>query len=778
MKKKKYTNSIENKLLTIILLITSVSYLIAYTVFSIWYIHNQEEEKEALAKTITHVLGQDFAKLILLNDVSTAADITTKLNSFHSIDSITLYRKNKTAIYQYKAKKTDEKAKNILTISTPAIYSGTKLGSVLFHMKIETFQELFVKDLPFLTSLYLFMIFISYFLAKYYALKFTEPILKLVKFLEKVDLTKSSYKEISIMQDNEYGKLYQEVNTMLQNIQKSTKEQKIAAVAFDIQNAIIITDENMKVIKVNQSFINITQYTLLDIIGKLPPVLQHNYQNNIYREIMQSLEKNSYWSGEIINQRKDKKLFYENLVIQKVLDSNHKTTHYVFSFSDLTEQKETEKRLQNLIQYDPLTGLANKELFLQNLQEKIDTETTDSWHVLFCIDIKNFKIINDVYGYEYGDLLLKKVADRLKKDFKESDFIAKIGIDEFILSYRNLSDTKVDKLQFVQTIAEYITTILNQNFLIKNQKLNIMSRIGIELYNNEIDNADIILKQADTALQLAKEKDVSFAFFNKEFEKSNIQHLHIYNELLRAIKEQEFELFYQLQFNDKEEITGAEALIRWNHPTNGYISPDNFIPIAEKTGLILPIGKWVIEEGCRQLKEWQNNPKTEHWILAINVSAKQFSQKNFVDHIKENVLKNNISYTKVKIELVESLLIEDMHEVITKMGELRELGIALSMDDFGTGYSSLEYLKNLPLNQIKIDQSFVMNMLHNEKDKAIVKSIIALGQGFSMEVIAEGVETYKDFQLLKELSCNHYQGYYFAKPHSIEYINKNILADD
>jgi len=769
-----YSGSIKKKLLKIILLITSLTYFIAYSIFVVWYIHNQAREKEVLAQTISHVLGQDFAKLILLNDVSTAADITTKLHSFTSIDSITVYTKKHKAIYQYNKKTKTERSQKLLTFNIPAVYSGTELGHIIFHIHIETLKELFLKDFPLLLLLYIVMIIMAYILAKYYTLKFTKPIVRLVKFLESIDLTQSDYKKISISQDNEYGKLYQEVNLMLQRIQEATKEQKIAAVAFNTQDAIIITDKDNRVIKVNHAFTRITQYTLEDIKEHLPPVLEYNKKFAIYKEILQNLQTKGYWSGEIQNQKKDKTLFYENLVIQKVLDDTQQTTHYVLSFTDLTEQKETEQKLHYLMQYDPLTGLANKELFLKNMQENIDRDLNREWHLLLCIDIKNFKIINDVYGHEYGDLILKEIAKRLQKEFKESDFIAKIGVDEFILSYRNIAKSKEKGIEFSKTTAEYIITILNQKYIIQGKTINILSRIGLNFYNENIKDANIILKQADTALQLAKEKDIPFAFFDKEIEQSNLEHIDMYSELLDALKKEEFVLYYQLQYNDKENIIGAEALIRWIHPKKGLIPPNSFIPIAEKTGLILPIGLWVIEESCRQLAQWKNNPKTSHWVLSINVSAKQFEKDDFIPHIIENVQKNNIEYRNLKIELVESMLVNNMHDVIQKMQTLKDLGIALSMDDFGTGYSSLQYLKDLPLNQIKIDQSFVMNMRKNTKDKAIVKSMIELGYGFKMDVIAEGVETKQDFELLKSLGCYNYQGYYFAKPQAISYINKLV----
>jgi diguanylate cyclase (GGDEF)-like protein/PAS domain S-box-containing protein len=773
-----YNGSIEKKLLKIILLVSTLTYFIGYSIFFAWYMQNQKAQTTTLATTVVNVLSQDFAKLIFLNEVSTATDITTKLDSFHTIHAVVLYTKNHTPIYQYTKKMANTQEKQPLhlkTITVSALYAGTKLGDADVTIEVETFTTLLLADLPLIILVYLFTLLISYFLAKYYALKFTKPILQIVNFLEKIDFKNFSYRsDVSTTENNEFGKLYHEINLMLKNIQEATQEQKIAAVAFETQNGIIITDASMKILQVNQAFTQITHYTLEEIQGQLPPVLQYNMDSKKYKEIMQSLEEKNLWNGEIYNKTKDGKIICENLTIQKVLGDDGTTTHYIFSFTDLTEQKETEKKLRYLMQYDPLTGLANKELFLQTLQKQLDKKTTQEWHLLVCFDIKDFKIINDVYGHETGDILLQEITLRLQENFPECDFMAKIGVDEFILSFREIAKTKEKGITVSRTIAEYINTLMLQPFTIQNTTINIMCHIGINLYDNTQRKATEILKHADTALSLAKQKHLPYLFFDKEIEKINTQQIDTYSELLKAIKEQQFVLYYQLQYNQNKTIIGAEALIRWEHPQKGLIFPDHFIPIAEKTGLIVQIGRWVIEQGCRQLAQWAKNPQTANWSLALNVSAKQFAQEDFIQHIKESAKSNNINYANLKIELVESMLVANMQETIFKMQQLKELGVRISMDDFGTGYSSLQYLKDLPLNQIKIDQSFVMGMQKSQKDRTIIQSMIQLAQGFELEVIAEGVETQEDFELLKELGCYRYQGYYFAKPQPLEKIMQDL----
>jgi len=557
---------------------------------------------------------------------------------------------------------------------------------------------------------------------------------------------------------------------MLNKILLSQKDQKIAAVAFETQSAMIITNAKREIIRVNKAFSEITHYTPEEVINKEPFM----FELDMLSDVNESLQQTSYWSGEAYTKNKNTKLIPIFLTIQMILD-NQKPKYYVCSFLDLSIQKNMEAKLKQLEQFDPLTGLANKNLFLETLQEKIDTDRNKNYHVLLCLDIKNFKMLNDVHGHNIGDFILKEFSQRVKKEFNESDFIAKIGIDEFILCYRNISQAKDEALLEAEKLLNKLKIISSTSFKIENKTINITLRIGVNLYDEKLRNANIILKQADNALQLAKKEDKEFIFFNTEIEKESQRYLSLYNELTIAIKEQQFELYYQLQNRDDESIYGAEALIRWNHPQRGLVPPFEFIEIAENSELIIDIGRWVLEEGCRQLAIWQENQETKDWVLAINVSAKQFKQDDFVSQVLNIVAKNHIPYHNLKLELTESLLAHDIEIIVEKMANLRKLGIQISIDDFGTGYSSLLYLKNLPIDQIKIDQGFIFGMLENQADMAIVKTILRLGEALDFEVIAEGVETKEHFEVLKKLHCHFFQGYYFAKPQKISYIEERYL---
>ena len=535
----------------------------------------------------------------------------------------------------------------------------------------------------------------------------------------------------------------------------------------------VITDKDMKILQVNKAYYDITGFAIGDVLGKVVPVLSLKLQNSkIYKEIKNALKNKHYWQGEIENFKKDGTQFYEYLIIQDVCNSNMSVTNFVLSFIDITTQKENQEKLNYLMQYDAITGLANKTIFLEALQNKIDSCHTKFFHSLIFFDIKDFNIINEVYGYKMGDLVLKELANRLKTSFEDSDFISKIGIDEFLLCYRDIDKDKEAAFEFTQTTLRYLENIITEPFNIEDKIIDIHIRIGVNLYSDELKDAGIILKQTSSALKVAKEKDKRVVYFDKELQIKTKETIDIYSQLLSAVKNTQFELYYQLQYDGDGQVYGAEALIRWNHPKRGILSPCFFIDIAERTGLIREIGLWVLNEGCRQLSIWSKNEITSKWILAVNASAKQFAQDNFVQQVKDAVRTHNIGYQNLKIELVESMLVDDLQKTIDKMTELRQLGVQISMDDFGTGYSSLQYLKNLPLNQIKIDQSFVFNMLNSDKDKAIVQAMIELGKAFKFDVIVEGVETRETYLKLKEMGCFYYQGYYFAKPQPISEIDK------
>jgi len=415
-----------------------------------------------------------------------------------------------------------------------------------------------------------------------------------------------------------------------------------------------------------------------------------------------------------------------------------------------------------------LTGLFNRELFLSELQKEIDTDHNKKWSALLSFNIKDFKLINDAYGHIVGDGVLIEVAKRLKSHFQEAKLLGRVSGDQYLVWFENLHEDKNSASIKIQELSQEIIMVMQESMRVDGRSINIDIYSGIALCDIGTKNALTLLKEADSALHMAQKREKSISFFDEEAGKVALSHIDQYSQLITALDHKEFKLYYQLQYNLDGEAYAAEALLRWQHPERGTIAPGAFIDTLEKSGLIVKVGMWIIEEVCSQLALWKQDEKTAKLSVAINISAKQFHEDDFITMLKSTIEKNGISYDRIKLELTESLLINNMQEVIGKMQELQNLGIKISLDDFGTGYSSLEYLKNLPINQIKIDMSFVINMLEDRRDVAIVKSIIVLGEALGLEVIAEGVETQGHYELLKSLGCHYYQGYYFARPEPVQ----------
>ncbi len=781
-KEKRFSGSIKRKLIMIILLISTLTAIVWYGGFIYWFTNNQYEKSMTLSKTVAHALSQNIAKLVLLNEVSVAADVSSQLASFKNIRSMVLYKRDGTPIYQYskdgksftvvpleiKNMKTQRHG-DVMRIYVDADYMQNPLGFVGLNIEVESILELIKEQIVMIVFGFALMLILSYVLAQFYARQFTQPILKLVKFLEHVESLAFIKNRIQTQEDNEFGKLYCEVNTMLERMEASYHAQKLAAVAFETMSGMTITNSDQKILQVNKAFSKITGYKPSEVIGMTPGILKSGMQGELfYKEMMSTLHRDNYWCGEIYNRAKDGTIFPQHLTIQVVRNDEDKIMYYVASFVDLTLQKKTEAKLQYLKEYDVLTGLLNRELFLEELQKEIDRCQSKVWSGLVSFNIKDFKLINDAYGHVVGDRVLIEVAKRLKSNFQEAKLVGRVSGDQYIIWFGNLHDDKSSASIKMQELSQEILLIMQETIMIDGRSINININIGIALCNAGTKSALIFLKEADSALHTAQKREKSIGFFDEQADKTALSHIDLYRQLLNAMENGEFELYYQLQYNLKGEAYAAEALIRWHHPEHGTISPLEFIGILEKSGLIIKVGAWIIQEVCCQLALWGHDKKTEKLSVAINISAKQFNEDEFIPMFKNIVEKNGISYDHIKLELTESLLINSMQEVIAKMQELKDLGVKISLDDFGTGYSSLEYLKRLPLHQIKIDMSFVVNMLEDRRDVAIVKSIIVLGEALGLEVIAEGVESQAHYELLKELGCHYYQGYYFARPEPVK----------
>jgi diguanylate cyclase (GGDEF)-like protein/PAS domain S-box-containing protein len=442
-------------------------------------------------------------------------------------------------------------------------------------------------------------------------------------------------------------------------------------------------------------------------------------------------------------------------------------SHRLVTFCrDITQRKADEKKIELLAFYDPLTHLPNRRLFLDRLQQAlVSSLRSGKTGALLFLDLDNFKTLNDTQGHDTGDLLLQKVAERLTTCVREGDTVARIGGDEFVVMLLNLSVDKLGAATQTRLITDKILSTLNRDYHLDAHTYRCTSSIGATLFNGREAGTEELLKQADIAMYQSKRVGRNtLCFFDPKMQDSINARAILERELNVAIELQQFQLYYQKQVDSSLNILGAEVLIRWNHPERGLVSPGEFISLAEETDLIIPIGQWILETACAQLKSWQGNTLTQHLRLSVNVSAKQFRDSNFLENVKGAVLRHGIIPSLLKLEPTESIMLDSIDDTVAIMEKLQEIGIQLALDDFGTGFSSLQYLKKLPLNQLKIDQSFLIDLASNKNDQAIVRTIIAMAKSLNLDVIAEGVETEEQKQILQAYGCNHYQGYLFGRP--------------
>ncbi|PIX05009.1 MAG: hypothetical protein COZ77_03495, partial [Gallionellales bacterium CG_4_8_14_3_um_filter_54_18] len=439
-------------------------------------------------------------------------------------------------------------------------------------------------------------------------------------------------------------------------------------------------------------------------------------------------------------------------------------TNYIGSFIDIAERKQAENEIHNLAFYDPLSQLPNRRLLLNNLQHAIAVSARNrTGGALLFLDMDNFKTLNDTQGHNIGDLLLIEVAKRLRDCMREGDTVSRFGGDEFVLLLEGLNEEKAFAAMQARGVAEKILDALSQPYLLEGREFHSSSSIGITLFANYSGKLDELLKHADTAMYEAKKSGRNtMRFFDPLMQQELEVRAEMEDGLRTALRKQEFRLYYQMQVNYAGHIIGAEVLLRWIHPQRGLISPLQFIPLAEETGHILPIGRWVLESACQQIKAWENDPDTRDLQLAVNVSGRQFRQTDFVAQVIEVIRQTAINPLRLKLEMTESIVLHNIDDTIAKMLALKQAGVRFSLDDFGTGYSSLSYLTQLPLDQLKIDQSFVRNIGTKSADAVIIRTIIGMSNNLGMEVIAEGVETDEQCDFLAEAGCLSYQGYLFG----------------
>jgi diguanylate cyclase (GGDEF)-like protein/PAS domain S-box-containing protein len=553
---------------------------------------------------------------------------------------------------------------------------------------------------------------------------------------------------------------------------------RIAAITFESQEGMIVTDANSVILRVNQAFTRLTGYSEAEVIGKTPAMLKSGRQDDaFYRHLWSTLEQKHYWQGEMWNKRKDGRLFAEWLTISSVTAADGKITHYVGAFSDITQQKKTESEIHRLAYYDALTNLPNRRLLYDRLGQALATSNRNAHYgaILF-LDMDNFKNLNDTLGHDVGDLLLIDVAKRLNDAMREGDTIARLGGDEFVLLLENLSEDAREAAIQAGQLGEKVLKLIAAPYLLRDTEFTCTTSIGICMFFKHEKSVDELIKHADLAMYQSKKAGRNnLRFFDPPMQAVLNEYTATERSLRHAMERGQLRIYYQIQIDSSHHAIGAEALLRWEHPERGLVAPTQFIGLAEETGLIVPIGMWVLQTACAQIKKWSANPLMRALQLAVNVSARQFRQPDFVEQIQQILAATAINPASLKIELTESLVLDNVSETIIKMQALKALGIHFSMDDFGTGYSSLSYLKLLPLDQLKIDQSFVRDIINDPNDAAIVQAIITMGRAFGLNVIAEGVETEAQHVFLDQQGCHAFQGYLFGKPVPLEEFEKLVL---
>ncbi len=542
---------------------------------------------------------------------------------------------------------------------------------------------------------------------------------------------------------------------------------RVAATAFESQEGMVITDAEMRILRINAACSAITGFAPEEVIGKTPRVFSSGrHDTAFYQQLWGSINRTGAWKGEIWNRRKGGEIYPQWAHISAVKGAQGTVTHYVASFIDISARKSAEDEIRHLAFYDPLTRLPNRRLLLDRLRHAVLTGArSDSAGALLFIDLDNFKTLNDTQGHDKGDLLLESVARRLTACVREGDTVARLGGDEFVIMMEGLSVQAGDTADHARMIAQKILDVFQEPHDLGGLRYSCTASIGVSLFTRENDSVDELLKRADLAMYQAKAAGRNaLRFFDPQMQAMVMSRASLEADLRDGLQHNQLVLHYQPQVNADNRITGAEALVRWQHPSRGLISPAEFIPLAEETGLILALGHSVLESACQQLVAWSTDPATAHFTLAVNVSARQFHQDDFVEQVLAVLQVTGARAQRLKLELTESLLVSNFEEVIAKMQALRAKGVAFSLDDFGTGYSSLAYLKRMPLEQLKIDQSFVRDVLTDTNDATIAKTIITLAQSLGLGVIAEGVETKEQREFLASSGCLAYQGYFISRP--------------
>lgn len=639
-----------------------------------------------------------------------------------------------------------------------------------------------------LGAAWLAIVLMSLVLAHFFAGFITRPLQALANLAQRRQQQQHTDERVTPAGPRELVTLSKCINKMLDQQERSMAELRIAASAFEVQEAILVTDAEHRIIRVNEAFKDITGYSEAEAVGNTPGILRSEYHDDaFFEDFHRQLTQQGSWRGEIWNRRKNGEIYPSWISVSVVKDDQGRVINYVGAFTDIGAQKEAEQTIEQLANYDPLTELPNRQLGLDRLSYSIGARARHPGQgALMLLDLDNFKYLNEATGHAAGDEVLKQITARIRAQIRQIDTLARVGGDEFLLIFENLgTENPAMAAYHAEQIARKVLDTLTTTFDLENDSnhgkqgsdtAHVTGSIGIALIDSSELSVMELFTQAEAAMYQAKqEKGNSLRFFDESMQRAINQRAMLERSLRQAHERRELVLHFQPQVDHTGRIAGVEGLLRWQHPEQGLIPPGDFIPLAEETGLIVPIGTRVLEEACELLVAWQSRPEFRHMTLAVNVSPLQFTQPDFGDELLALLAARQVPPDRLELEITENMLLTEDGQVRIDIHRLRAAGVRLAIDDFGVGYSSLSYLKRLPFTKLKIDRSFVADIDDATNGAVIVRTIAALANTLELELVAEGVESEAQMALLRQVGCDAFQGYLFSRPVPLEELEAMVL---